>query len=207
VADQGLSGPAVAALAVGTLLAYAGFRGVSPLQALRDVSGGKPAGVENRTAGLTTGTATTGVADASSFGQAVAAAAAGYASDRYSQAPMRRTAVGWSDCSSFSAKSFIAAGAPGIKAWWTTMSFRTSPQFKTIPVASAQAGDILITTAMTLSGAHMAIVTAPGQAIGQQNSRSNVQSGSFATIMYGKPGYIAMRYVGEVPARYHGGSG
>jgi hypothetical protein len=204
----GLSGPAVGVLTVGALLVYAGFRGVSPLQALRDVSGGKPAPVASKTAGLTN-TASSGTTVATpqgtAFGEAVASAAASFSTDHYSQSPVRRVSNGWSDCSSFSAKAFHAAGATGVKTFWTTLNFRTSPMFRQIDTASASAGDIIITPLMSLSGAHMAVVVAPGQAIGQQNSHSNVQNGSFATIMYGKPSFIAMRYVGPIPAKYTGG--
>lgn len=38
----GISGPAVAVATAGAVLVYAGFRGVSPLQALRDAAGGSP---------------------------------------------------------------------------------------------------------------------------------------------------------------------
>jgi hypothetical protein len=122
--------------------------------------------------------------------------------DQYSQGVMQRTSIGYSDCSSFVAKSFYDAGVTAIKTYWTTMSFRGSSMFKTIPVSSAQAGDIIITPFMTLTNAHMALVTSPGQAIGQQNSRSNVQTGTFGQIMAGKSSYIAMRYVGPIPAQY-----
>lgn len=212
--SKGLSGVAVGVLTVGTLLVYAGFRGVSPLQALRDVSSGKPPPVSSSGAGLTTGTvATSGDAMSSSqsaaldpqgtkFGKAVATAASGFQTDKYSQSPIQRVGNGYSDCSSFAAKAFRAAGVTSIKSYWTTLSFRTSPQFKTIKTSEAAAGDIIITPLKSLSGAHMAVVTAPGQAIGQQNSRTNVTTGSFDTIMYGKPSYIAMRYVGAIPTKY-----
>lgn len=211
----GLSGTAVGVLTVGALLVYAGFRGVSPLQALRDVTSGKPVPITSHNAGLETGTVAGDAMNPSqnaaltpqgtAFGKAVVAAAVSMQSDHYSQGPMSRISNGFSDCSSFSAKAFNRAGATGIKPYWTTMSFRASAMFKVIPTAEASAGDIIITPLKTLSGAHMAVVTAPGQAIGQQNSRSNVQTGDFAKIMYGKPSFIAMRYVGPIPSKYLGG--
>lgn len=42
MAPTGVNGSAVAVLTVGGLLVYAGFRGVNPLQAARDVGSGKP---------------------------------------------------------------------------------------------------------------------------------------------------------------------
>lgn len=209
--SKGLSGTAVGVLTVGALLAYAGFRGISPLQALRDVSSGKPPAVPSTNAGLVVGDSAGqgGSAQSSAvspqgtaFGKAVANAASGFRSDKYSQGAMQRIGTGYSDCSSFAAKSFRAAGVTSIQSYWTTLSFRTSSKFKVIKTSDASAGDIIITPFATLSGAHMAVVTAPGQAIGQQNSRSNVQTGSFETIMYGKPSFIAMRYVGAIPSKY-----
>lgn len=209
--SKGLSGTALTALSVGALLVYSGFRGVSPLQALRDVSSGKPSAVSSSNAGLQAAAAAntsllgptpSAQPTASSLGAAVVNAAMTRKGDKYSQGAMQRISVGYSDCSSFVAKDFADAGVTSVKAWWTTMSFRGSSQFKVIPVSEAQAGDVIITPFMTLSNAHMALVTAPGQAIGQQNSHSNVQLGTFGQIMAGKSSYVAMRYVGTIPTQY-----
>jgi len=206
--SNGLSGVALGALTVGALLVYAGFRGVSPLQALRDVTSGSPPAISSHNAGLTPletsqlGPTPSSLGPVSSFGAAVVQDAEARANEKYSQSPIKRSAVGFSDCSSYAAKSFYDAGATSVKPYWTTMSFRGSSQFKVIDTAQAQRGDIIITPLMTATNAHMAIVTAPGQAIGQQNPSSNVQKGSFEQIMSGKPSFIAMRYVGKLPAKY-----
>lgn len=208
-AGNGLSGPALGALSIGVLLVYAGFRGVSPLQALRDVSSGKPPSVKNEGGSFPLGNPIgnaaniiSGIAKETPFGIAVASAAESFKGDQYSQA--KRGTVGFSDCSSFAAKSFIAVGVKGISKYWTTLVFRASPLFQVIDTSQASAGDIIITSLKTLSGAHMAVVVRPGYAIGQQNPSSNVQEGPFSQIMAGKSSYIAMRYIGPLPAQFDG---
>jgi cell wall-associated NlpC family hydrolase len=192
---KGLSGTAVAAMAVGTLLIYAGFRGVSPLKALRSVTSGTPEAIISKNAGLSGGTTTENFSsrlnvNGTAFGQRVIAAAQKYSNDKYSQ--LNRNQPGYSDCSSFAAKAFVDGGAIGVKKGWNTYVFLASKYFKKIPTKDAAAGDILI------NSGHMALVTSPGQAIGQQNSRSNVHVSTFASIMAGTGTYIAMRYVGPI---------
>ena len=50
MASGGVSGSAVAVATLGGVLIYAGFRGVTPLQALRDATGGHPPPVEGHAA-------------------------------------------------------------------------------------------------------------------------------------------------------------
>lgn len=206
--SSGLSGPALGALSIGALLVYAGFRGVSPLQALRDVSSGKPPSVKNEGGNFNPiGTASNiaaGLASRSPFGVAVASAAEARKDEKYSKA--KRAVTGYSDCSSFAAEAFRDAGLKITPALWTTMTFRTSPNFKVIETANANAGDIIITPLATLSNAHMAVVIRSNFAIGQQNPQSNVSEGSFTQIMAGKPSFIAMRYIGPLPFQYRPGA-
>lgn len=176
--SKGVNGPAVAIAALGGVLVYAGFRGVSPLQALRDISNGEPPAVESKPY---VPTASAGASGRSGLGDsrrsAVVSAAQSYRGDRYSQA--RRTQPGYSDCSSFVSKALVDAGIdpPGSK-WANTTNYRLSGQWRTIPASQAQPGDIAI------SIGHMVLVTAAGggQAIGQQNSRTNVREGSTASL-------------------------
>jgi hypothetical protein len=49
---NGISGLAVALAAAGGILVYAGFKGLSPVGALRDVSTGKPSGVGDKATDL-----------------------------------------------------------------------------------------------------------------------------------------------------------
>lgn len=189
----GISGLAVAFATAGGLLVYAGFRGVSPLQALKDVSSGKPPPVAKTGSSALDITATpiagTAVAAASgAIGGMVSSAAQKYAGDKYSQT--KRTQSGWSDCSSFADKVLTDVGIPPPVKWAATANYRMSPHWRTIPASQAQPGDIAI------SSHHMVLVTAAGgtAAIGQQNPRTNVRTGSVAQLM-GSQSYVYKRYV------------
>lgn len=190
--NAGISGMAIAAASFGGILVYAGFRGISPLQALRDIGSGKPPGVASNPVDLTVtevgenvGTILSGVG-----GAVVVAAAQKYKGDQYSQA--KRTQDGWSDCSSFCDKAFRDAGIPPPVKWAATANYRMSPDWKTIPRTQAKPGDIAI------SGGHMVLVTAAGgtAAIGQQNPRVDVRTGSVADLMSGQS-YVYKTYVGK----------
>jgi len=194
--SNGISGVAVAVATVGGILVYAGFRGVNPLEALRDVASGKPPAVESSNAGLDDsggGTQERFIARRGS-GAALAQAAHEFQNDRYSQA--RRHSAGYSDCSSFVSKAMKRAGMtpPTID---TTAGFYTTKLFKTIPLSQADAGDIVISATVATVGAHMIIVTGPGKGIGQQNAKSNVQEGTIKDLMSRtRYKYVARRYVG-----------
>lgn len=194
MATKGLSGVAVATLAVGTLLAYAGFRGVSPLQALKDVMSGSPLGVS--TEGGTYGTGAGGVLmDVLTGDEAVVAAAAQkYSGDIYSQS--KRTDPGYSDCSSFAAKAYRTAGHTDIGASWTTDSFLASPKFRKISAADARTADVVVSAQHTGS-AHMVLMLSGKQAIGQQRTGVNVKTGSVDTLFSAsqrKAGLVYLRY-------------
>lgn len=58
MATQGISGVGLAMATGGALLAYAGFTGKNPLEALKDVTSGAPTGVNRTSAGLRVGNVT-----------------------------------------------------------------------------------------------------------------------------------------------------
>lgn len=198
MAQKGLSGIAVGALSVGTLLAYAGFRGVSPLQALKDVMSGSPLGVskEGGTYGLGAGKALGGiigdVLSGSEF--VVTTAAQQFKGDIYSQSD--RTKPGHSDCSSFVAKAFRTAGHTDIGASWTTDSFLASSKFRRIPAAQAHAADVVV-SAQNSGSAHMVLMLTDKEAIGQQRTGVNVKTGSVDTLFSAsqkRAGLVYLRY-------------
>jgi hypothetical protein len=184
----GLSGVAVGFLALGGILAYAGFRGVSPVQALKDIGSGKPpAPTSNPTQLGGGGTAAGGDGGGSSGATgSVAAAAAPYMNDKYSQA--RREEPGYSDCSSFACKVLRGIGIPPPQKWANTTNFLVSNEWQTIPESQAKAGDIAIRVG------HMAMLTSATEGIGQQNSRVNIRTGSLRSLM--GPNYMIKTFVG-----------
>jgi cell wall-associated NlpC family hydrolase len=198
MAQKGLSGIAVGTLAVGTLLAYAGFRGVSPLQALKDVMSGSPAGVsrEGGSYGTAAGSALGGIlGDVLTNNEVVVVAAAQkYKGDIYSQS--NRTKPGYSDCSSFVAKAFRTAGHTDIGASWTTDSFLASSKFRKISAAEAHAADVVV-SAQSSGSAHMVLMLSSGQAIGQQRTGVNVKTGpvdSLFSASQKNAGLVYLRY-------------
>lgn len=193
----GVSGMAVAVATVGGVLAYAGLRGVSPLQALRDISSGHPEAVigtpttlsdpagSGTTDGTVSGTVSSGARGA------VVAGAQSFSGDIYSQAKRRQS--GYSDCSAFVDKALRSAGiAPPMDPWATTAMYRLSSQWKTIPASSSQPGDIAV------SAVHMVLVTGAGgsSAIGQERTGVNVRTGSVASLMGGAGSYVYRTYSG-----------
>lgn len=197
-AKGGISGVGLAIATVGGLLVYAGFRGTNPVEALRDVASGTPAGVTAKSAGLQASAASYGSGGGGSTGSsgggstsALVDAARKHADEKYSQG--KRWQEGYSDCSSFTGKALRDVGIkpPGAS---TTISYLTSPQWQKIPRAQARAGDVAVTTA------HMAIFTGPDTAIGQQNPKRNVQEGGVEDLMYPSKAFTVLRYKGAVSA-------
>lgn len=188
---KGIPGLAVAIAAAGGILAYAGFRGTNPLQALKEISGGKPAKVEPKTVDL--GFYQAGSAVAGAIGTAIAAGVAGaaekYAGDKYSQA--RRTQPGWSDCSSFCDKILTDIGIPPPVKWASTANYRISPEWQTVALSETKPGNIAV------NSHHMVMILSDGgtQAIGQQNTRVDVRRGSVQNLMGSS--YVCKRYVGK----------
>lgn len=186
---SGISGPAVAVATIGAVLVYAGFRGVTPLQALRDIGSGAPPAVAGHPADLTA-SVSSGTGSATGQRGSVVAAAQKYVGDTYSQA--KRTQTGFSDCSSFVDKALKDAGiAPPGSPWASTANYRMSPAWKTIPAAQSQAGDIAI------SSSHMVLVTGQGgsSAIGQERTGVNVRTGSVASL-FGSQSYVYKTWTG-----------
>jgi hypothetical protein len=184
---NGISGLAIAFATAGGILVYAGFRGTNPIQALKDVSSGSPVGITSNptsvaaelgsiVAGVTPGIVAAGVS----------AAAQKYAGDKYSQA--RRTQSGYSDCSSFCDKILRDIGIPPPTKWAATANYRISPAWKNLPLRDTLPGDIAI------NGHHMVMITAAGgtAAIGQQNPRVNVRTGTVANLMSND--FVCKRY-------------
>jgi hypothetical protein len=198
MAGKGISGLAVAFASVGGVLAYAGFKGQSPIAALREISSkAGPSAVsspgvdlgENVATALTGAGVAVGVAAAGAVVGSVGAAAGPYMNDRYSQ--IRRRETGYSDCSSFVYKILRDMGMPLTVAWSATSNMHVDPRLRTIPTSQAASGDL------ALSAGHVMILTGGGganaPAIGQQNTRENVRSGTLASLMP-KP-YVIKRYV------------
>jgi cell wall-associated NlpC family hydrolase len=175
--SPGISGLSVAVLTAGGLLVYAGFRGISPAQALKDVSTGKPAPVASIPAVISTGMGSAPIPGGSGPTGSVAAAAAKYANDKYSQA--RRTQSGWSDCSSFCDKILEDVGIPPPVKWASTANYRMQTTWKKIALADAQPGDVAV------NSHHMVMITgaAGASAIGQQNPRVNVKTGTVSQLI------------------------
>lgn len=192
MAGGGISGLAVAFAAAGGLLVYAGLKGLSPIGALKDVSGGKPSGVVDRSTSLQgadlSATPVTGAIGGAVLGAsraATVAAANRYAGDKYSQA--RRTQPGYSDCSSFCDKAFTDAGIPPPVKWASTANYRISPHWVNIKLSESLPGDIAI------NSHHMVLITGAGgsSAIGQQNPRVNVRTGTVNQLI---DNYVVKRY-------------
>lgn len=189
-----VSGTAVATIVAGVVLTYAGFRGVNPLAALRDVAGGKPPPIPEGHSDLDTGIAASGVgaaiagasvyAGASPYGPALVAAAMKHAGERYSQT--RRWQAGYSDCSSFVGKSLrdIGITPPPLS---LAASYVTWNKLARVDRKNVSVGDLVANTS------HIIISTGGGQAIGQQNSNQNVQRGTIESLMWGTGPFICLR--------------
>lgn len=202
----GINGLSIGVTTVGLVLVYAGYRGVSPLTVFKEVSGGKLPPVVGKPTPAPLGPGGGG-GTASGFGDgrraSVVAAAQKYTGDIYSQT--KRTQPGFSDCSSFVDKALKDAWiAPPFNPWANTALYRTSPEWKTIPAAQVQPGDIAI------SAAHMVLITAAGgtSGIGQQRSNVNVRTGNMKTL-FGSQSYVFKTYTGysATPAVGGGGGG
>jgi len=206
--SAGISGTAVGVATIGAVLVYAGFRGVSPLEALRNIATGKPLPVVSNPTTITPPSAAgTGGGGGSASGlsndalrNAVVAGAKTFSADQYSQA--KRTQTGFSDCSSFVDKALKTAGIkPPQYEWASTANYRMSPEWVTIPFAQALPGDVAV------SGSHMVLITSAGgqSAIGQQRPGRNVQTGSTKDLMSGTGAYVWKTYKGYGQATSGGG--
>lgn len=179
--------------AAGGVLAYAGFTGMNPLEALKDIASGKPSGISHSPSTFITdlGTSIGNLAqqNANAAGGApvtgLPSALQFYTGDKYSKA--RRWQTGYSDCSSFIGKGLKREGIkpPGPS---ITTSYLASKEWVKISAASAKPGDLIVSTT------HMVCYLGDGRALGQQNPRRNVQEGTVKDLMYGTGGYVYLRY-------------
>lgn len=197
----GISGLSVVLATAGGVLLYAGFQGLNPLQALKDVTAGKTKELSSNTVSFVNDPSSIGrggalvgggggiaqtSAGGSGTGSRIAAAAETHAAEKYSQA--RRWQAGYSDCSSFVGKALRDVGItpPGAS---VTGSYLTWGRLTTVPKSQIQAGDLLC------GSGHIAIALSPTTAIGQQNARQNVRRDSISSVMWGQT-WVPRRYVG-----------
>lgn len=196
-ARAGVPGLAVALTAGGALLIYAGVRGVNPVTALREVAAGQtePLGAaaarldDSVGGGISYASSSSGPAPSGTHPE-IADATTRFRGDKYSQS--RRAQPGYSDCSSFAAKSMRAAGINVGNL--TTYGFLTWSGLRRIDKGQIARGDLLI------NQTHMAIALDGTTAIGQQNPRRNVATGPFSSIMMNTGPWSAYRYVGSSSA-------
>lgn len=196
----------LAVAAGGGVLLYAALRGVSPVQALRDVTSGAPPAVStegkvitgagggadpNFTPGGSGSSDWHGVYRLGKVPKAMRRPAAfitslnAHAGESYSQG--NRWAKGHSDCSSFAGKGLLDTGIspPGGS---TTASFLGSGDW--VRVSSPRMGDIAV------NSEHMAVFTDGSHGIGMQNPRRNVQRDVMDNLMANTGGWEIRRYRG-----------
>jgi hypothetical protein len=192
MAKTGISALAVAVVTAGGVLVYAGFRGINPLEAIREVGSGKPVAIANQgtvfsTDGSVAGQDAAIAARGNNLGSRAGAAAQKYIGDKYSQA--KRTQSGWSDCSSFCDKILRDIGIPPPTKWASTANYRLqSGGWKVISKSSAMPGDVAV------NSHHMVMITGAkgASAIGQQNPRVNVRTGTVDQLI---DSYKVYRYL------------
>lgn len=202
----------LAIAAGGGVLLYAALRGVSPIQALRDVTSGAPPAVSTEGKKVTQWSERGEIAGTEDpdfvpggYGttpwkgvyrkaktpmalrrpSAFLAAAATHASEKYSQG--ERWARGKSDCASFVGKSLLDIGVdpPGGS---VTGDYLRSGEW--VRVSSPRAGDIAV------NARHMAIFTDGARGIGQQNPRRNVHRDTMDNLMANTGSWEIRRYRG-----------
>lgn len=190
----GISGMAVSMAAVGGLLAYIGIKGIGLREGLRTFAGGSlpqpqagSSGAVAAAAATLGGSTTAGTPVGAGAHPEIATAAIARKSEQYSQA--KRWQDGYSDCSSFVGKCLKDNGItpPGAS---VTGDYLLWSKLQKVPRDQVGAGDLLCGVG------HMAIALDNTNAIGQQNSRDNVQIAPIDNIMYGQPGWYPQRYVG-----------
>jgi cell wall-associated NlpC family hydrolase len=179
--SAGISGTAVGVISAGALISYAGFRGVSLSQAMRDLVTGTPPAL-SRT-GTITSTSGTGTTTGTGGGAALVTAAMTHRGERYSQA--RRWQTGFSDCSSFVGKSFRDIGITP-PAGSTTVTLRAWPALRRVGRDELAAGDLIWVPG------HVTIAVDNRTAIGQQSRKANVQIGPITALM---PSLFAPTYL------------
>lgn len=197
----------LAIAAGGGVLLYAALRGVSPVQALKDVTSGAPPAVstEGKKIEGSGGTAVDPEFLPGGFGTEPwkgvykkanvpkrfhkplvwLAALQTHGGEKYSQG--KRWSKGYSDCASFAAKGLLDIGIepPGGA---TTSAFLGSGQW--VKVSSPRAGDIAV------NGQHMAVFVDGTRGVGQQNPRRNVTRDTMDNLMANTGSWEIRRYRG-----------
>lgn len=191
MAESGkISGVAIAVMTAGALLAYAGFRGASPKDVLKDLSTGKAPGVSKTASYIPTSSTGSGAAQASFAGSGALVGALGkYKDDEYSQS--LRAQVGYSDCSSFVGKGLRDIGVKVPGGLPTTAFYLVWTGLTTVNKSSIQQGDLLC------APGHMAVAISSTMAVGQQNPNDDVKVDKISNIMYGTT-WIARRLKSSV---------
>lgn len=189
----GVSGVGIGVATIGGLLAYAGFRGVNPAEALREIASGKPPSAQNTGADLESGYGE-GVGflpnsqgQVYGSGSPLVLALGNFTGDKYSQA--RRWQNGYSDCSSFIGKGFKAIGItpPGSS---TTFDYMNWSKLTKVVRTDVQPGDLVC------NYSHIICVIDSKHAIGQENTRVNVQVDTIENLMSGTGSFTCLRYTG-----------
>lgn len=194
----------LAIAAGGGVLLYAALRGVSPLQAIKDVTSGAPPAVSTEGKKIVSasggadpeytpggfGTSNwNGVYKLSKTPKSLQrpstfiAALNHHASETYSQSERWKT--GHSDCSSFAGKGLLDIGIkpPGGS---VTTDYQRSPEW--VKVTTPRMGDIAV------NAQHMAIFTDGTHGIGQQNPRRNVARDTMDNLMANSGSWEIRRY-------------
>lgn len=195
----GVSGVGVAVATGGALLIYAGLRDVSPLEALRDVaSGRKPKAIPDKSAGFQelpsdmTGEGHTSRrgSDPGSwvgvFPQLPRTIVANHGHEQYSQA--RRWESGYSDCSSIIGKSLRDLGIkpPGASTTWSYLGWS---ELGKISRGDVGAGDLIV------NQSHIITAVSNKDAVGQQNSSTDVRIGPIEDLMKNTGGgFVCLRF-------------
>lgn len=194
----------LAIAAGGGVMLYAALRGVSPLQALKDVTSGAPPAVSTEgkkitgadgaadAAYLPVGSGTTSwhgvyarrkVPVAFQTPTVLVAAANTHATETYSQSARwgKRT----SDCASYVGKAMLDIGMapPGGS---TTTDFLGSADW--VRVSAPRIGDVAV------NRQHMVLCTDGSHGIGQQNPRRNVQRDTLDNLMANSGSWEIRRY-------------
>lgn len=195
-----ISGLHLAIAAGGGVLLYAALRGVSPLQALKDITDGSPPAVSTEGTRIEGADYVPGgygtedwngvyrrakVPKSLQSPAALIAAANAHRGEKYSQA--KRWSRGYSDCSSFVGKALLDIGIspPGSS---VTGDYLASGSW--VRVSTPRMGDIAV------NSQHMVLCTSGAAGIGQQNPRRNVVSDTLDSLMANSGSFQFRRYRG-----------
>jgi hypothetical protein len=210
----GISGAAVAVATTGAVLMYAGFRGVSPLQALRDAASGKPPAVVGKSTELPTPITpgATGPEGGSGFSGGVGLLAeVKRLGNGKSYSQLRRTGPDSFDCSGlvWRAGCNIGRWGPGTK--WFPQPFNTASFIiHTKEIGLVRRGNAILPVAGDIIWwvGHMGVVESPTRFYSARSSRSTPQIGSLPIAALDKTnGPHQVFYWGKQPSVGSGGGG